>query len=186
MKTVIGLFAKMGAGKDTVADYLVKNYGFKKISYSEDLLKPIIVSCNAELKRENFISVGRALKELQPAVLSYLAHGFILKSKEQKFVLPNLMTVEEAKYFKEIKGIKFVLVKITTDTNKRFDRWVTRNRDIDNVKKDFNEFKAKDDTNTETTKLKELLDSGLENHAISNDSTFEDFYKKIDELVKKI
>jgi len=184
MKQIVGIFAEMGAGKDTAADYLIKKYGFKKISYSENLLKPLMSSVNAELKRENFINLGKAMKSLQPAVLSYLAYGFILKSKDEKFVLPNLMTIEEVEFFKKIKDIDFTALKITTNAEKRFDRWVLRNRDIDNVKKDFNEFKEKDTRNTEETRLKELLESGLEDFSISNDSTFDEFYKKIDEFVK--
>lgn len=34
---VIGLTGKMGAGKDTVADYLVENYGFTKVGFADAL-----------------------------------------------------------------------------------------------------------------------------------------------------
>lgn len=34
---VIGLTGKMGAGKDTVADYLVKSYGFTKVGFADAL-----------------------------------------------------------------------------------------------------------------------------------------------------
>ena len=81
MKTIIGIFAKMSSGKDTVAEYLIRKHGFKKISYSENMLRPIINSCEGRATRENYIHLGRTLKEFQPAILSYLAHGFIMNSE---------------------------------------------------------------------------------------------------------
>jgi hypothetical protein len=51
---IIGLTGKAGVGKDTVADYLVKNHGFRKYSLAgplKEMLKVIGVECdNRETK----------------------------------------------------------------------------------------------------------------------------------------
>jgi adenylate kinase family enzyme len=36
---IIGIFGKKGHGKDTIADYLVENYNFHKLSYAEPIKK---------------------------------------------------------------------------------------------------------------------------------------------------
>ncbi len=36
---IIGIFGKKGHGKDTIADYLVDNYNFHKLSYAEPIKK---------------------------------------------------------------------------------------------------------------------------------------------------
>lgn len=52
---VIGLSGKMGAGKDTAADYLVTNHGFQKLAFASDLklmlaqLDPIIDDAGTRL-----------------------------------------------------------------------------------------------------------------------------------------
>ena len=41
---IIGLTGRAGAGKDTVADYLVENYGFKKLSFASTLKEMLAVA----------------------------------------------------------------------------------------------------------------------------------------------
>lgn len=43
MVRLIGLRGRAGAGKDTVADYLVDNYGFKKLSFATALKRIVVI-----------------------------------------------------------------------------------------------------------------------------------------------
>lgn len=57
--TVIGISGKAGAGKDTIADYLVGKYGYKKISFAHTLKNMLKVAgleepANREDKEKNF------------------------------------------------------------------------------------------------------------------------------------
>lgn len=65
---IIGLTGKAGVGKDTVADYLVKNHGFRKYSLAgplKEMLKVIGVECdNRETKELPHPVFGKSPRQL--------------------------------------------------------------------------------------------------------------------------
>ena len=40
-KIIVGFIGASGSGKDTASDYLVNNYGFKKMSFADPLKKMV-------------------------------------------------------------------------------------------------------------------------------------------------
>lgn len=66
--SIIGITGKAGAGKDTVADYLVHNYGYKKISFAHTLKNMLKVAGlgepeNREDKEKNFEGFNFSFRE---------------------------------------------------------------------------------------------------------------------------
>lgn len=45
---IIGLTGNLGSGKDTVADYLVDNYGFRKVGFSDQLYEAVEALLNID------------------------------------------------------------------------------------------------------------------------------------------
>ncbi|MFA5405979.1 MAG: AAA family ATPase [Candidatus Nanoarchaeia archaeon] len=183
MNIVIGLYGMMCSGKDTVADYLVEK-GYRKISISEDILKPVLRTMKLKPDRMNYIKLGKSLKNFREDTLAFLVHGLINKGSDLKYVIPNIMTFKEAEFFKEQKDIKFILIKIITDQITRYERNLKRGSE-----KDVHElikFKNLDVSNLTRTGLKELMHAGLEDNTIYNNTTIEELKNKIDKIMMEL
>lgn len=59
---VLGLTGKRGSGKDTMADYLKAEYGFEVLTYTNDVLAPILKKDGKDVTRENLITLALALR----------------------------------------------------------------------------------------------------------------------------
>ena len=172
----------MCSGKDTVAEIFIKK-GYKKISISEDILKPILSRLKLKPDRLNYIKLGRALKEFKPETLAFLTHGLINKGKGHNYIIPNIMTFQEARYLKEQSDIKFILIKIIADQMTRYERNLQRQNE-----KDVNElikFKRLDMANLTKTGLKELMHAKLENAVINNDSGLSELKSRVNKLIEE-
>jgi len=55
---IIGLTGKRGTGKDTVADYLVRRYGYKKLDFTKDVLAPVLRKAGKPVTRDNLIELA--------------------------------------------------------------------------------------------------------------------------------
>jgi len=182
MNTIIGLFGMMCSGKDTVADYL-SSLGYRKLSMSEDVLKPILLRLKLKPDRVNYIKLGKVLKEFKKDILAFMIHGLINKGEGHKFVIPNIMTFEEARFLKSQKDIRFLLFKVSAEQNVRYERNLQRKSEKDVV--ELSRFKKLDMWNLTRTGLKELMHASMEDAEIINNTSLEELHKKINELVKK-
>ncbi len=182
MNIVIGLFGMMCSGKDTIADYLVSK-GYKKISISEHVLKPILNKIGVKPSRINYIKLGKSLKQFKPEALAFLTHGLMNKGDNLRYVIPNIMTFSEALFFKNQNDINFKLIKVSANQLIRFNRNLLRKSE-----KDVNDlalFKRLDITNLTQTGLKELMHSDLSDAEIINEESIESLKNKVDELLIK-
>ncbi len=169
----------MCAGKDTVADYFI-NKGFKKLSISDDVLKPILLKLKLKPDRLNLIKLGKSLKSFKPDVLAFLIHGLINKGDGHKFIIPNIMTFEEARFLKNSDDINFLLFKISADQMIRYERNLQRHSE-----KDVNElikFKRLDLYNLTQTGLKELMHAGIEDGEVINNGSLSELASKLSDL----
>lgn len=182
MNTVVGLFGMMCSGKDTVAEILEK-HGFIKISLSEDVLRPILLKLRLKPDRLNYIKLGKALKEFKPDALAFLCHGLMNKGNGLKYVIPNIMTYQEAKFFKERKDIKFFLFKVSAEQKIRFERNLARRSEKD--VNDLATFKRMDIKNLTQTGLKELMHAHLEDYEIVNNGSLKELNEKVEWIIRK-
>jgi dephospho-CoA kinase len=58
---ILGLTGYSCSGKDTIAEYVVRRYGYKHYSLS-DVIREIMKERNIELTRENMITLGTRLR----------------------------------------------------------------------------------------------------------------------------
>ncbi len=71
MKTVIMLSGKAGAGKDTVADYLVENHNYTKIAIAHELKECVARECSIDVSlcysqeaKESLVINGKTLRQI--------------------------------------------------------------------------------------------------------------------------
>lgn len=96
---VIGLCGLPRAGKDTVADYLVKEYGFIKISFAEGVYKVAQdIFDMKEKDRDLLIAVGQKMREIDPRVWIKQAEKRIEEERARgnnRFVISDMRFLNE-------------------------------------------------------------------------------------------
>ena len=180
---ILGLCGYAGSGKTTVADYL-SSLNFKKLVFSDVLIE--------EAKRRNLLGedfdknderVKIILSELGDELrkaegMDVLARRLVRKIKYEKIYracVDGFRSVEEVNVFrKEFKN--FYLIALKAPKELRFKR----RRELDPTLK-WEEFEKREKLD-EQKGLGKVL--SLADFVISNDSTLEDLYRRIDELLK--
>lgn len=107
--TLIFLMGRQRAGKDTVADYLVKEYGFEKLALADEVKDIAKDYFGMEEKdRGLLIQIGTKMREIDPDVwinilwrLVSLRHRFGV----DRFVIPDVRFPNEYEFFQKQGGI---------------------------------------------------------------------------------
>jgi len=163
-KRIIGLLGTIGSGKTYVSDYLVKNYGFYKISMG-DLIREKTIKLGIERTRENLIKVANEYREKYGA--DYWINEVFKKVKNsmnKNILIDGVRTPIEAETAKKNKAI---LIFIDAKPILRYKRLIKRAREGE-AKKTFRET------------LKYI------NYKLLNNSTKENLENNIESLLKKI
>jgi hypothetical protein len=175
---LIGLAGKASSGKDTVADYFVKNYGFKKISLAEPLkriVKDVFVL-------DDFTVYNRVARE-QP--LSQWNNWSVRK------LLQFIGTELFRKNIDENVWVKSLLFRVQNDLNNNYVVPDCRfPNEIEYLKNNFEDFLS-----IKTIRQGCNGQVGLSNHeseaydlitdyTINNDGTLEELWIKADDIFK--
>lgn len=177
---IIGVTGLYASGKDTVADYLVKNKSFDHFSLS-DILRQEARRRGIEANRQNLIKLGTDLKiEEGHEVLAKRA----LEQIKNKTVVSSVRHPREVVYFQN--NTNFILFDVFADPKIRFDRMKNRNRGDDNHLS-FEEFIANENIERQKGGGQEF-DAVIElaNFHLDNNKDFDHLYKQIDDILVKI
>ncbi len=121
---IIGITGGYGSGKDSVADYLVNQTGFEKISLS-DFLRRECEEEGMKLTRENLIDKGNELRsKFGPWILGKMARDSMDPSKD--YVVVSIRNPYEVKELKKSKG--FIMLYVTGPDDLRYKRVNSRRR----------------------------------------------------------
>ena len=121
---IIGLTGSYCSGKDTVAEYIVKAYGYGHYSLS-DVIRDVMKNEGVEPTRENLIAFGTNLRAkngngvLAKKVLSLMEEG-------QNYCITSIRHSDEVTELKKRKD--FVLINVDAPQNARFERMKKRQR----------------------------------------------------------
>jgi len=185
---IIGITGTLGAGKGTVAEYLVKKHNFTYLSV-RNLLAGEVVRRGLMLNRDNLIRVANDLRAehhspswaVEWLLNEAASQTHVLKQKD--VVIESIRTIGEAQLLKS-KGAK--LWAVDADIGMRYQRAVKRATETDAVS--FEQFKANeeqemhsDDPNKQNlAAVREMADVTL-----TNDGTPEELFAKVEEALKK-
>ena len=181
LKKIIGVTGTFCSGKDTIADYLVKN-GFFYLSLS-DLVREECLRRNCYNGRDDLIRVANELRQ---------NHGFGILAKmalerieeKEKVVIASIRNPGEVEEFK--KNINFFMINVEAPIEIRYKRVQQRGKIDDEV--NFEKFKAQEDFERKGSGPQQQLDkvASMADYTIINDGTVDDLNKKIDQILSKI
>lgn len=124
---IIGLTGACCSGKDTVAEYISKKYGYKHYSLS-DILRGIMKEKGIELTRENLATFGTELREES-------GNGILAKKALEKIDLNGRFCITSIRHTGEVEKLRerkdFILINITAPQSMRFERMRNRKRSGD-------------------------------------------------------
>lgn len=180
-KIVVGLAGQIASGKDTVAEYIVKKYGGVSLSFSQPL-RDILNRTFQPIDRANLVWLGQTLVDrFGTDILSKIICKEIESSDKKIFVLPNIRREGDVSCFKDWPG--YILIGVETDRKICYERLVKRNQNVDDQVKTWEQFQKDLQLSTEVTIDGLIKKSSVQ---INNNSSLEDLYKQIDEIVKKL
>jgi len=179
MPSVIGVVGPIGAGKDTVADYISSNYGYAIVSF-RDIVREETEKAGLEPTRENLQKIGGGYREKYGK--DYWARKVLEKAKKlEKAVIKEMRTFEDVKVQKGYFKDKMTVILVDTDGETRFERLKKRARLSD--PQTFEEFRKQEDKEKE---LRFTDSFAMADITIENNGALDDLYKKIGTVMKKI
>lgn len=174
-KEVLGITGLAGAGKDTAAEYLRENYGFKWLNFS-DILVEEAKKRGLKTNKINLSKLGNEYREeYGKAGLAVKIMEEIKSSGNSKFVVTGFRSPEEVEYIKN-RVNSFMLIEMRT---KKELRWRRRKESDPQTKKEF--FK-RDKEDIKKKGLGKVLK--MSDQVIKNNSTRESLYKILEELLR--
>ena len=180
---IIGLTGTYCAGKDTVAEYLVKKRGFAHCSLSDELRRDMERQ-HIETTRENLIRCGTELRRAEG--IGVLAKRALFHcSSEENTVITSIRHPGEV----EVLRLRpdFFLVNVDASPEVRFSRMQQRNRPGDPAA--FEEFRRMEQEECQTEGPGQQLQKcrDLATHQIINDDdNIEELYSRIDRLLNEL
>ena len=158
-----------------MAQYLKEKYGYEILVFS-DILVEEANKRGLEPTKMNLSILG---DELRTAEGNAVVAKRLLKKidPEKKYVLSGVRSPEEV-YAIQNEMLDFHLVYIDAEKTTRFKR---RKPEDPEAK---GEFFARDERDIQNKGLGKVIE--MADYTIANNGSFDEFYKKIDELVKKI
>lgn len=180
---IIGLTGSYCSGKDTVAECLVKTYGYIHFSLS-DIIREIMTEEGIETTRENLIVFGTKLRAENGNGI--LANKVLQKTEENKnYCITSIRHPDEVLELKKHKD--FVLINVDAPVDIRFERMQNRKRPGDPQTLDkFIELEKKE-SQSEGSGQQLTKTAAMAGITFINDSgSIASLEKSIDELLKKI
>lgn len=178
---VLGLIGKRGCGKDTVAEYLSKRYGFNSLDYTKDVLAPILKKMDKKVTRENLVNLAMDLREKYGNDILTRKICEHIKSRGL-WVVSGVRFLEEVYYFRKKFLNKFLLIAVKCNTKIRFQRIKERGLKGE-AKLSYKEFLKGEKLPTEKIIPRTIM---LADFIIENNGSKEDLSKEIDKLMKSI
>ncbi len=182
MVQIIGVSGYLASGKDALANYLVEKKGFEHISLS-DILREDLKKQGRPITRVNLQVIGNNIRKgYGDGILAERALGRM--KPEKNYVVTSIGRVAEIKVLK--RHPSFVSVFTTAPARKRFERIFARGREEDPAT--WKEFKEHEKLESKGGKamFREFENCRKASDIIiNNNRTLEEFYEKIDRMLRE-
>ncbi len=179
---IIGLTGENCSGKGMVADYLQKkSFYFYSLS---DVIREELTSKGTEITRDALIKEGNNLRQKYgPSVLAVKTTAKLQTDKN--YIIDSIRNPAEVNELKKLT--RFVLLKIFSAPENRFERMKERNREGDpKTLKEFLRVEELEASNQNSAKQQLTACMKLADKTIVNDDQPENLYKKVDQLLQEL
>lgn len=181
---IIGITGTLGAGKGTIVDYLVTNFGFKHYSVRGYLIE-IIEAKGLVVNRDSLTLTANELRaEHGP---SFIAEELFKQAQQssQNCIIESIRTLGEVNALKA-KG-NFTLFSVDAERKIRYDRIVLRASETDQVSYsvfEANELRELDSIDPNKQNLRACM-AAADIHFLNN-GTFDDLYAQVKKSILDI
>ncbi len=155
-----------GSGKDTFADYLVDNYGFKKIAFADGIYEIAYKYFGMTVKDRDLLQkIGEHMREIDPLV--WVKRAFNEAEHYDKVVISDCRRHNEWIYALERN---YLPIHIEADLDTRIDRLIER----DGIYPDLELLENESENGAD----------GLEFITLDNNGTLGELYEQVDAIVE--
>jgi len=180
-KIILGLVGSLASGKETTKKYLAENYKAKDCKFSS-ILRDVLNRAAIPVSRENLQKLSTVLRaNFGEDLLARAIAADASKLDADVVVIDGVRRFTDIEHLKDLPN--FILVKIDADPKIRYERMKLRNENDGDNKKTFKEF-LKDHEAEADKQIPEVMKTAK--YFIENSGSFEDLYKQIDEIIKKV
>jgi len=180
---ILGVTGSISSGKDSVANYLVKKYGFHKITLS-NYLRQEAIKKGKSVSRESLRKLQAELRKKygEDYLITKVIDTILKKdhTRMKNVVIVGLRTESETKLAKE--KLKLKLIFVDADSFIRYKRAKSRRRK--GFAKTYEQFlheEAIENALFDFHKTKKMAD-----FKIDNSSSIDDMEKQVDKIAKKL
>lgn len=180
-KIILGFVGQIASGKDVSKKYLAEKYGAQSCRFSS-ILRDVLTRIGVEIKRENLQKISTVLRQNFGEDL--LANAI---AKDAANFNSDIVIVDGVRRMTDIVHLNelphFFLVKIEADPKLRYERMKTRNENVGDAKKSYEDFLKDQDVEAD----KEIpAVMATAKYVLNNDGSLEDLFKQLDKLIAEL